>query len=141
MGFSDFAWLDHAFELLALLLTACRAAGNSLWNLALYLQEQYPQIFSLQTLFGLAGTALAIWKWWEGREVNLFRRFERMIERQEAQLIKARSDLLDLMVRPGPGLLIRPPLFAEKALRHVLLRRRWHSAFASTSFAASIGKQ
>ena len=49
-----------------------------------------------------------------------------MIARDEAQLVKARNDLLDVMFRPGPGVHIRPPLFAEKALRLVLLRRRWH---------------
>ena len=43
---------------------------------------------------------------------------------QEAQLVKTRSDLLDLLSRPGPGLLIRAPLFTEKALRYVLARHR-----------------
>ena len=48
-----------------------------------------------------------------------------MIERQEARLVRACSDLLDVMNRPGPGLLIRLPLFVEKSLRLVLARRRW----------------
>ena len=90
------------------------------------LQARYPQLFSPQTLFGLVGTTIAIWKWWEAREANLFQKFEAMIERNEAQLVKARNDLLDVVVRPGPGMRIRLPLFAEKALRLVLMRRRWH---------------
>lgn len=90
------------------------------------LQARYPQLFSPQTLFGLLGTTIAVWKWWEARGANLFRKFEEMIARDEAQLVKARNDLLDVMLRPGPGVHIRPPLFAEKALRLVLLRRRWH---------------
>jgi|KBSSwiStaDraftv2_1062776.scaffolds.fasta_scaffold107883_6 hypothetical protein len=43
-----------------------------------------------------------------------------MIERQEAQLVKARVDLLDTVNRPGPGLLIKAPIFAEKAVQRVL---------------------
>jgi hypothetical protein len=52
-----------------------------------------------------------------------------MIERQEARLVKARSDLLDVMIRPGPGLFIRVPAFTEGPVRSVLARRRWHTAF------------
>jgi hypothetical protein len=48
-----------------------------------------------------------------------------MIERNEAELVKARDDLLDVMIRPGPGKLIRPPLFAEPDLRRALARRGW----------------
>jgi hypothetical protein len=62
----------------------------------------------------LGGWASAIWKYWEGREENLFRKFERMIEGLEAQLVKARTDVLDVITRPGPGLLIRPPIFAAR---------------------------
>jgi hypothetical protein len=61
-----------------------------------------------------------------------------MIEGQEAQLVRARSDILDVMVRPGPGLLIRPPLFAEKALRVVLARRKWRPAFWALPIAQSV---
>ena len=104
---------------------------SRLWNLLGELQARYPQLFSPQTLFGLIGTTIAIWKWWEAREANLFRRFEEMIARNEAQLVKARNDLLDVMTRPGPGARIRPPLFAEKALRLVLMRRRWHPSIVS----------
>lgn len=96
------------------------------WDTLVELQLRYPQLFSPQTLFGLAGTTIAIWKWWEAREANLFQKFEAMIERDEARLVKARNDLLDVMARPGPGLRIRTPLFTEKALRLVLMRRRWH---------------
>ena len=100
--------------------------GGSLWRWLAALQAEYPHLLSTQTLFGLVGSGVGVWKWWEGREVNLFRRFERMIERQEALLVRACSDLLDVMYRPGPGLLIRAPLFVEKALRLVLARRKWH---------------
>jgi hypothetical protein len=65
------------------------------------------------TLDGLLGWGLGVWKWWESRESNLFRRFEEMMERQEARLVKACSDPLDIMRRPGPGLLIGTPLFVE----------------------------
>ena len=34
------------------------------------LQARYPQLFSPQTLFGLLGTTIAVWKWWEaGRPI------------------------------------------------------------------------
>jgi hypothetical protein len=92
------------------------------------LQAQYPQLLSLQTLFGAIGVGLAIWKWYETREAGLFRKFESMIARNEAQLVRARTDLLDVMNRPGPGLIIHAPIFVEKRLRAVLHRRKWYPA-------------
>ena len=47
-----------------------------------------------------------MWKYWDGREVYLFRKFQRMIEGLETKLVKARTDVLDVMTRPGSGLLI-----------------------------------
>lgn len=96
------------------------------WDVLRDLQKSNPEIFSFQTLVGLAGTAFAIFKWWEAREKNLFQKFEDMIARNEAQLVKARSDLLDVMIRPGPGVVIKPPLFIEEQLRWVLARRKWN---------------
>jgi hypothetical protein len=126
MAPSDFGWTSDIGE-------SFRPFVDALWVFLLRLsdwlsdlQARYPQLLSPQTLFGLVGTTLAIWKWWEAREANLFRKFEEMIARNEAQLVKARNDLLDVMLRPGPGMRIRPPLFAEKALRLVLMRRKWH---------------
>lgn len=123
---SDFGWLLRIAEFLNPLLDALWAMLSWLGRRLSDLQARYPQLFSPQTLFGLLGTAIAVWKWWEAREANLFRKFEEMIARDEAQLVKARNDLLDVMLRPGPGVHIRPPLFAEKTLRLVLLRRNWH---------------
>ena len=94
-----------------------RAAFGNLW-----------QLFTIQNLATLVSTGIAIWKWWEAREANLFLRFERMISRYEHQLLMARSDLLDVMTRPGPGVLIRTPLFMTWKLRAVLQRRKWHPA-------------
>ena len=102
------------------------------------LRARFPELLSPQTLFGLIGTGIGIWRWWESREARLFRHFERMIEGQEAQLVKARSDLIDVMIRPGPGLLIRPPVFAEKALRLILARRKWRSALSVLAVAQGV---
>ena len=85
-------------------------------------------LFTIQNLATVVTTCIAIWKWWEAREANLFLRFERMISRYEHQLVRARSDLLDVMNRPGPGVLIRTPLFMSPRLRAVLQRRKWHPA-------------
>lgn len=126
MNPNDFAWISKVGELLAPFVDALWVIISKLGDTLSALQARYPQLFSPQTLFGLLGTTLAVWKWWEAREANLFRKFEEMIARDEAQLVKARNDLLDVMVRPGPGVRIRPPLFVEKALRLVLVRRRWH---------------
>lgn len=119
-------WIARIRELLDPILSFVGAILAWLGATMSELQARYPQLFSPQTLFGLIGTTIAIWKWWEAREANLFRKFEEMIARNEAQLVKARNDLLDVMVRPGPGVRIRPPLFVEKTLRLVLMRRRWH---------------
>jgi hypothetical protein len=100
-------WIARAFDFLTLVAGLAEAALGNLWRQLVALQAQYPQLLSMQTLFGLVGSGVGIWKWWEGREANLFRRFENMIERQEARLVKACSDLLDVINRPGPGLLIK----------------------------------
>jgi hypothetical protein len=84
------------------------------------------QLLTLQNMISLVTAGFAVWKWWEAREANLYLRFERMISRYEHQLVGARSDLLDVMIRPGPGILIRTPLFLTWKLRAVLHRRRWH---------------
>lgn len=119
-------WFDPVWAFLSWALASAVTAVTGLGNWLADLQSKYPQLLSPQTLFGLVGTGLAVWRWWEGREANLYRRFERMIERNEAELVKARSDLLDVVNRPGPGLLVRPPVFAERPLRQVLSRRKWH---------------
>ena len=84
------------------------------------------QLLTIQNLATMVGTGFGIWKTWEAREANLYLRFERMISRYEHQLVKARSDLLDVMNRPGPGVLIRTPLFMTWKLRAVLQRHKWH---------------
>jgi hypothetical protein len=128
MGVGGIEWIAHALDYLTSIAGFVGAALSSVWSQLVALQAQYPQLLSMQTVFGLVGSGVGVWKWWEGREANLFKRFESMIERQEARLVKACSDLLDVMNRPGPGLLIRLPLFVEKSLRLVLARRKWHPA-------------
>ena len=118
-------WIARIRELLDPILSFVGAILAWLGATMSELQASYPQLFSPQTLFGLIGTTIAIWKWWEAREANLFRKFEEMIARNEAQLVKARNDLLDVMIRPGPGVLIRRPLFIGEDLRRVLARRKW----------------
>lgn len=126
MEVTGIEWADHALGFFHWIIGLAGRALVGVWRQLVGLQAQYPELLSLQTLFGMVGSGVAVWKWWEGREANLFRRFERMIERYEAQLVKARTDLLDVINRPGPGLLIRAPLFLEKPLRAVLARRKWH---------------
>jgi hypothetical protein len=84
------------------------------------------QLLTVQNVISLVSTSIAVWKWWEARESNLFFRFERMIARNEHKLVGARTDLLDVMNRPGPGVLVRAPLFMTWKLRAVLQRRKWH---------------
>ena len=101
---NDFAWATKVLELLAPVADTLSSIATLVGRWLVDLQARYPQLFSPQTLFGLIGTSIAAWKWWEAREANLFRKFEEMIARNEAQLVKARNDLLDVMIRPGPGL-------------------------------------
>ena len=107
--------LDWVSVFSAWLISLAGAALRNFW-----------QLFTIQSLATVVTTVIAIWKWWEAREANLFLRFERMISRYEHQLVRARSDLLDVMNRPGPGVLIRTPLFMTPRLRAVLQRRKWH---------------
>jgi hypothetical protein len=138
MEFGASAWADSALGLISWIFGLVAAVLIGIVRRLLELRAKYPELLSPQTLFGLIGTGIGIWRWWESREARLFRQFERMIEGQEAQLVKARSDLIDIMMRPGPGLLIRPPLFAEKALRLILARRRWHSALSIPDVAKGV---
>jgi hypothetical protein len=124
------AWVESGLGLFSWLASLIWQALADCWELLVRLHGRYPEVLSPQNLFGLLGFVFAIWKWWEAREARLFRRFERMIERQEAELIKARSNILDIMNRPGPGLLISVPLFAEPPLRSILARRRWSRVFS-----------
>ena len=132
------AWADSALGFVSWIIGLVVAALMGVVRRLLELRARYPELLSPQTLFGLIGTGIGIWRWWESREARLFRQFERMIEGQEARLVKARSDLIDVMIRPGPGLLIRPPLFAEKALRLILARRKWHSALSVLAVAQGV---
>jgi tetratricopeptide (TPR) repeat protein len=138
MELSGIAWADGALNFVSWVIGLVAAALVGVWRRLVELRAGYPELLSPQTLFGLVGTGLGIWRWWESREARLFRHFEQMIEGQEAQLVKARSDLLDVLIRPGPGLHIRPPLFAQKALRLVLSRRKWHSALSVLPVAQSV---
>jgi hypothetical protein len=124
----EIEWIARALVFWTWIVGLSGGAVATLWKWLVDLQAQYPQLLSMQTLFGLLGWVLGVWKWWESREANLFKRFEEMIERQEALLVKACSDLLGVMNRPGPGVRIRAPLFVEKPLRLVLARRKWHPA-------------
>jgi hypothetical protein len=99
MDFGGVEWIARALDFWTWMIGVGWVAVTSLWRQLAALQAEYPQILSLQTLFGLVGSGIAVWKWWEGREGNLFRRFEEMIERNEARLVKACSDLLDVMCR------------------------------------------
>src|SRR5262245_23621865 len=138
MEFGASAWADGALGFVSWIIGLVAAALIGVVRRLLELRARYPELLSPQTLFGLIGAGLGIWKWWESREARLFRQFERMIEGQEAQLVKARSDLIDIMIRPGPGLLIRPPLFAERTLRLILARRKWHSALSILDVAKGV---
>ena len=141
MDSGDIGWLDSVLGLISWLLASFAAGVARGWRHLVEVQARHPQLLSFQTLFGLVGTVLGVWKWWESRETHLFKRFEQMIEGQEVQLVKARADLLEVMNRPGPGLLIKPPLFADRPLRAVLSRKKWYRAFVSFALAGRVDRR
>ncbi|MGE3066805.1 MAG: hypothetical protein AB7K67_14545 [Hyphomicrobiaceae bacterium] len=136
VGGFDWSFFDSISEILKPALTWAELG----WRWFVALQAAYPQVFSFQSLFGLIGTTVGIWKWWEAREANLFARFEEMIERSETKLVGARNDLLDVMIRPGPGISIRAPTFIEGTLRRVLRRRRWTTPFSALRPSTAINR-
>lgn len=85
-------------------------------------------LLTVQNVISVLTGSYAIWKGWEAREANLYLRFEKMISKYEHRLLKARTDLIEVMTRPGPGVLIRTPLFMTWKLRAVLSRHNWHPA-------------
>lgn len=122
----DIGWITHAWEIFGSFFFSLRRFASWLWDYLNALQAAHPSIISPQTGAALVTGTIAIRNWWEGRERRLFRRFEAMIARNEADLLRSRDDLLDVITRPGPGVRIRPPLFITGSLRRVLRRRRWH---------------
>lgn len=122
---SEFGWIIWLQEVLPSFLEIFWSWLIQLGQALTELQTRYPLLLSPQTLIGLFGAGFAVWRWWEAREANLFRKFEEMIERNESELVKARDGLADVMLRPGPGVRIRPPLFVSSDLHHALSRRGW----------------
>lgn len=78
MEASGIEWIARALDLFSWITGLAAAALDGLWRRLVEIQAQYPQLLSTQTLFGLVGSGVGVWKWWEGREANLFRRFESM---------------------------------------------------------------
>ena len=93
-----------------------------------WIAEKVSGLLTVQNAISVLTGSYAIYKGWEAREANLYLRFERMISKYEHQLLRARTDLIEVMTRPGPGVLIRTPLFLTWKLRAVLSRHRWHPA-------------
>ncbi len=79
----------------------------------------------IQALFGLAGFAFGVWKWWWYREKVLHKRLATYLADQNARLHGARRDVLTLIERPGPGRNFAAPLFAVWPLRRLLKDRGW----------------
>ena len=98
-------------------------AFDLFWRLVEFLIEHSPK------LFGAAGFAFGVYKWWYTRESALHKRLQQYIVEQDRRLEHARADVLDAIHRPGPKREFADPLFAVKSLRNILRQRRWHSPF------------
>lgn len=78
-----------------------------------------------QAMFGAAGLAFGIWRWWRYRELILHRRLAEYIRESDGRLIDGQKYVLNALQRPSPGRPFEAPLFAPMQLRSVLREHNW----------------
>jgi hypothetical protein len=90
-----------------------------------------------QGIFGAAGLAFGIWRWWRYREQILHKRLAEYLRDSDARLRDGQRYVLDALERPGPGQSFRLPLFASEQLRSVLRERNWDKSATAVQVASS----
>ncbi|MBN9245907.1 MAG: hypothetical protein J0I81_00365, partial [Hyphomicrobium sp.] len=78
-----------------------------------------------QAIFGAAGLAFGIWRWWRYREQILHRRLAEYLRESDARLKDGQQYVLNALQRPGPGRPFDAPLFAPMQLRAALREHNW----------------
>src|SRR5262249_1254972 len=76
----------------------------------------------LQWIGFIFGGAMAIWRWWDGREAVLYRRVNRRLQERGQEVSAACRHTLELILRPSPGTRPRQPLFIAPTLRQLFGR-------------------
>ena len=84
---------------------------------------------NVERLIAIGTGVFGFYQWWRFRDVRLHRRLQAYLDREERRLRHARSDILDLIERPGPQKNVVSAHFAIPALRRVLKRRNWDAVF------------
>jgi hypothetical protein len=90
-----------------------------------------------QAIFGAAGLAFGIWRWWRYREQILHKRLAEYLHESDSRLKDGQRYVLDALQRPGPGQTFRLPLFASEQLRSVLRERNWDKSATALQVASS----
>ena len=80
----------------------------------------------------LFGIAMAVWRWWDGREEVLYRRANRRLNERVNQLRDACGHAVGQVLWPSPGRLPVKPLFSAPALREVVWDYGWRPLFRFT---------
>jgi hypothetical protein len=84
----------------------------------------------LQWIGFVFGAAMAIWRWWDGREAVLYQRVNRRLQERGLEISAACRHSLELILRPSPGARPKQPLFIAPTLRYLFIRETWRPLFA-----------
>ncbi len=90
-----------------------------------------------QAMFGAAGLAFGIWRWWRYREQILHKRLAEYLRDSDSRLKEGQQYVLDALERPAPGQSFSLPLFASDQLRAVLRERNWDKSATALQVASS----
>lgn len=128
-------WLEHnefiASTMAELISHLGAQASGIIGVIATFLQH------NAQAIFGAAGLAFGIWRWWRYREQILHKRLAEYLRDSDSRLKEGQHYVLNALQRPGPGQPFSLPLFASDQLRSVLRERNWDKSATALQVASS----
>src|SRR3569833_3216418 len=94
-------WLEHnefiASTMAELVSHLGTKASGVVGAIAIFIEH------NAQAMFGAAGLAFGIWRWWRYREQILHRRLAEYLRESDARLKNGQQYVLEALERPGPG--------------------------------------
>lgn len=127
-------WLEHnefVASTMTELVSRYAHASGILGAIAVFIEH------NAQAMFGAAGLAFGIWRWWRYRELILHKRLAEYLRDSDARLKDGQQYVLDALERPAPGQSFSLPLFASDQLRAVLRERNWDKSATAVQVASS----
>lgn len=128
-------WLEHNEFVASAIAEAVSHLGTQasgiIGTVAIFIEH------NAQAMFGAAGLAFGIWRWWRYREQILHKRLAEYLRDSDSRLKDGQQYVLDALERPAPGQTFSLPLFASDQLRAVLRERNWDKSETALQVASS----